>query len=155
MKIWLNNGTADILLADHGKEGPQNFTPSVVQPMEVLSFVKSATALPRSKGNRHFSWSWSITKAHTSLAAAQKHVVEYYRSIPATAEVWLELDDQTTRYTLPNCVISFTPAPIMGARTIITHTLTFSEIIDRITIAASDGTILNASDGTELQAKGA
>ncbi len=155
MKIWTNNSTEEVLLCDHGRRGPSNFVPQVVRRKDVLQFVQSPFAKPRARGNAHRVWSFAAKIEHDSLTAAQIYLLTLHQQIPAQADVGIELEDRETQYTLLDCIIEFSPLPLIGVLSTINWTLTFGGMWggDGDRLADLLDTLLNSDDGTELHAK--
>lgn len=152
MKIWpVSNAT--FLLCDHGRGGPDGFTPTVVRSKEVVQYVQGVRAGVKARGNKHYVWSFTTRIDHASVAAAEEWLIRLDSEIPEQDDVTVELSDQTTRFVLPACFIEFAPAPPIGLLTIVRWLLTFNQICPSFRLADADGILLTDVDGVELWSK--
>ena len=153
MKIWHQfNGTEETF-CDHGREGPSNFVPQVMRKKDILSFVQGTFAKPMSRGNAYRVWRFSVTKVHDSIADAEKYLITLHQTVPAQTDVYVELNDTTTRYLLPDCCVDVAPAAPSGVKTTVTYTLTFGVMNPMLDALDSLGVDLNDSEGVDLWTK--
>jgi len=132
--IALGTGsTAPFTLSDHGREGPNSWVPVPLRKVEVLPFVQSIFSKPRNRGNTLLQVSFSVSKEHASITAAQLYLLEINSLVPTEGAIRIDMEDQTTTRLVPHATIELNPLKALGLRTTINYTIKYGcELVEGI-----------------------
>lgn len=149
MKIWTHLGETEVLLCDHGYEGPSGFLPQTVRTKQVRSFLRGAHSEVSARNNSLRIWSFATARIFASMTAAQIYVIRLHDTVPEQATVYVEMEDHATVVELPNCMIEYQPQRLLGACATVAWTLTFGALALPPGIDASGAAMFDA-DGEEM-----
>jgi len=129
MKITLTpEGGSAVILTDHGREGPSSLTVTPTRSIDVQSYVQADFSTPRNRGNTLQQITFSISKEHASLTAAQLYLLLINSQTPASGSVDIELEDQTTHVLIDEATCEINAQPLIGVTSTLTYTLKFGAI---------------------------
>jgi hypothetical protein len=151
MRITITaSGGIPVTLCDHGREGPSGLTLVPIRKIDVLEFVQGDYAKPKNRGSTLHQLTFSVSKEHATHTAAQLYMLMMHTTIPATGELAIDLEDQTTHLVAREATVEMAPLPLLGVLTTIAFTIKFGEIDGPIQVLTQGGDQILTSDGNPI-----
>jgi hypothetical protein len=143
-------GGSPVTLCDHGREGPDSLTVTPIRKIDILEFVQGSFARPKNRGNTLNQTTFSVTKEHATLTAAQLYLFFIGASTPNVGDVEIELEDRSTRLVIREATVEVATQPLLGVRSTATYTLKFGRIDEVVELYDAAGAKLVTADGMQI-----
>ena len=131
MKITIDPGSGPVEIAGEGRDGVSEVVINGKRSTQVLQYLRGAYAKPVNRGNLHHTISFSVSREHSSNAAALKYNLLHTASMPEAGLVKFQLTDDALvekRY-LKDAQLLVTSAKVLGVRSIINYQIQGGKIL--------------------------
>lgn len=120
MKITLGNV---VLAGAKPEENPKDFRLNGQRVIQIAQFLRGETSEPIARGNTTCHITFSVTRNHGSIDAAEKFVLEHDLDVPDNGVLTMEAGAQAKRYAA-KCVVTGLEIAYDGSNSFTNYALT-------------------------------